>query len=148
MTLKDLTARISAWLRNLPAVVAAGLAVLVVLAAGTAIILQSESSYQQQKSEETQVQGEILAASIVAALDFGDSAAAQEAAEAMRVNRQIRGTDREGNDGLNPGEREVLGDGLQPVRQVLGSGVIMRLKRLPERVQTLHVVGDNAALLR
>jgi signal transduction histidine kinase/CheY-like chemotaxis protein len=84
-------ARIAAWLRNLPPMVAAALFALVVLGAGTGIILQSESSYRQQKSEETQVQAEILAASVVAALDFGDAAAAQEAAEAMRVNRQLRG---------------------------------------------------------
>ncbi|HEX8301959.1 response regulator [Sphingomonas sp.] len=87
----NLVARVAAWLRNLPAALAAGIVALVILAAATAIIVQSESSYQQQKSEETRVQGEILAASIVAALDFGDSVAAQEAAEAMRVNRQIRG---------------------------------------------------------
>lgn len=91
MTARDLAARFAAWLRGLPAAAAAGLVALVVMGAGTAIIIQSETSYQQQKSEETRVQGEILAASIVAALDFGDSAAAQEAAEAMRVNRQIRG---------------------------------------------------------
>ncbi|RYD59274.1 MAG: response regulator [Sphingomonadales bacterium] len=91
MTLHRIAGRSAAWLRGLPSAIAAGLVALVVLAAGTAIIVQSESSYQQEKQEETRVQGEILAASVVAALDFGDSAAAQEAAEAMRVNRQIRG---------------------------------------------------------
>lgn len=91
MIANDLVARFAAWLRNLPAAAAAGLVALVVIAAGTAIIIQSESSYQQQKTEEARVQGEILAASVVAALDFGDAAAAQEASEAMRVNRQIRG---------------------------------------------------------
>ena len=57
---------IMAWLRGLPSSVTAGLVVLVVLGAGTAIILQSEASYREQKSEEAQVQAEILAASIVA----------------------------------------------------------------------------------
>ena len=96
---QPLFARIGAWLRGLPSAVAAALVLLVVVGAGTAIILQSESSYQQQKSEEARVQGEILAASVRAALDFGDAAAAQEAAEAMRVNRQLRGVvvyDRDG----------------------------------------------------
>ena len=98
--MKRVATRGAAWLRNLPAAIAAGLVALIVVAAGTGIILQSESSYQQEKTEETRVQGEILAASIVAALDFGDAVAAQEAAEAMRVNRQIRGVaiyDRHGN---------------------------------------------------
>ncbi|MES2988520.1 MAG: ATP-binding protein [Pseudomonadota bacterium] len=91
MRANDIIARFAAWLRGLPAAATAALVALVVFAAGTAIILQSESSYQQQKAEESQVQGEILAASVRAALDFGDAAAAQEAVEAMRVNRQIRG---------------------------------------------------------
>ena len=58
----------AAWLRNLPAIVAAGLVALLVVAAGTTIILQSEVAYQQQKAEEARVQAEIMAASIVAAL--------------------------------------------------------------------------------
>ncbi len=104
--------RSAAWLRNLPAIVAAGLVALIVVAAGTTIILQSEANYRQQKSEEAQVQAEILAASVGAAIDFGDAATAQEAAEAMRVNRQLRGVviyDRNGSriagyrrDGLPP----------------------------------------------
>jgi signal transduction histidine kinase len=89
--MRGLVFRGAAWLRNLPATITAGLVALVVIAAGSAIIVQSEASYRQQKSEETQVQADILAASIVAALDFGDSNAAQQAAEAMRVNRQLRG---------------------------------------------------------
>jgi len=98
--MKRIVARTAGWFRNLPSAITAALVVAVVLAAGTAIILQSEASYREQKSEETQVQAGILAASIVAAVDFGDAAAAQEAAEAMRVNRQVRGVsiyDRDGN---------------------------------------------------
>ncbi|MEZ0241764.1 MAG: ATP-binding protein [Sphingomonas sp.] len=83
--------RIAAWLRNLPGWLTAGIVVLIVLGSGTTIILQSEASYREQKSEEAQVQADILAASIVAAIDFGDSTVAQEAADAMRVNRQLRG---------------------------------------------------------
>jgi len=102
----------AAWLRNLPAGITAALVALIVVAAGTTIILQSEGDYREQKSEEAQVQADILAASIVAAIDFGDSNAAQEAADAMRVNRQLRGVqiyDRKGDriagyrrDGLPP----------------------------------------------
>jgi signal transduction histidine kinase/CheY-like chemotaxis protein len=87
----QMLSRFAAWLRNLPTAITAGLVALAVLGAGTLIIVQSETSYRQQKSEEAQVQAEILAASIVAPLDFGDATAAQEAAEAMRVNRQLRG---------------------------------------------------------
>ena len=89
--MRRLFPRVAVWLRNLPPAAAAALVALVVFAAGTIIIVQSEASYRAQKSEEAQVQAEILAASIVAPLDFGDAAAAQEAADAMRVNRQLRG---------------------------------------------------------
>ena len=97
--MRELLARGAAWLRKLPVAIAAGLVVLLVLGSGIAIIFQSEAGYLQQKSEATRVQAEILAASVVAALDFGDAAAAQEAADAMRVNGQIRGVaifDRQG----------------------------------------------------
>jgi signal transduction histidine kinase/CheY-like chemotaxis protein len=78
-------------LRRVPIGPAAVLVPLLLLAAGIAVILQSETAYRQQKHEETQVQAEVLAASVVAALDFGDAAAAQEAADAARANRQLRG---------------------------------------------------------
>jgi signal transduction histidine kinase/CheY-like chemotaxis protein len=68
---------------------AVSLLVLLVLGTGLGVIFQNERSYQVQKLSETSVQAEILAASVTAALDFGDSGAAQEAVSALRVNRQI-----------------------------------------------------------
>jgi signal transduction histidine kinase/CheY-like chemotaxis protein len=65
-------------------------AVLILLAAGAGVVLQNEAAYRAQKTEEVRVQAEILAASVAAALDFGDAAAAQEAVDALRVNRQVR----------------------------------------------------------
>ena len=73
---------------NMPAVVVAAVSLL--LLAGIGIILQSEAAYREMQTEETRVQSEILAASVVAALDFEDRASTQAAVDAMRVNRQIR----------------------------------------------------------
>jgi hypothetical protein len=72
---------------NVP--VAAGIMALLLLGIGLAVIFQNESSYREQKLRETRIQAEILAASVTAALDFGDSAAAQESVDALRVNPQI-----------------------------------------------------------
>jgi len=66
------------------------LAVLLLLLAGIGVILQNEAAYSERQRQETRVQAEILAASVAAALDFGDPAAAQEAVNAIRVNRQVR----------------------------------------------------------
>ncbi|MES2442880.1 MAG: response regulator [Pseudomonadota bacterium] len=144
--------RSAAWLRNLPAALTAGLVALVVLAAGTAIIFQSEASYRQQKSEEAQVQAEILAASVVAAIDFGDASAAQEAAEAMRVNRQLRGVviyDRTGTriagyrrDGL--AQKPTLAE----ARQVASPGIVAEVPVTSggKRIGTVRLATDRQPL--
>jgi signal transduction histidine kinase len=72
---------------NVP--IAAGVMALLLLAIGLAVIFQNESAYREQKLKETTIQADILAASVTAALDFGDSATAQEAVDALRVNPQI-----------------------------------------------------------
>ena len=72
---------------NVP--LAAGLAALLVLAAGLAIIFENEATYRTQKGSEIRVQAEILAASVSAALDFGDVPVAQESVDALRVNPQL-----------------------------------------------------------
>ena len=73
---------------NAPAaiVLIAGLLLL----AGIGVIAQNEAAYRDLQSQETRVQAEILAASVAAALDFGDESAIQQAVEAIRVNRQLR----------------------------------------------------------
>ncbi|HEU0099923.1 MAG TPA: ATP-binding protein [Allosphingosinicella sp.] len=72
---------------NVP--IAAGIMALLLLAIGLAVVFQNESAYREQKLRETTIQADILAASVTAALDFGDAATAQEAVDALRVNPQI-----------------------------------------------------------
>jgi signal transduction histidine kinase/CheY-like chemotaxis protein len=67
----------------------AGILALLLLLAGLAIIFDNEGAHRQQKLNETRVQAEILAASVSAAVDFGDAPAAQEAVDALRVNPQV-----------------------------------------------------------
>jgi signal transduction histidine kinase len=74
--------------RNMPA--AAILLAALLLLAGLGVIFQNEASHQRQKLSETRVQAEILAASVTAALDFGDAAAAQESVNALRANPQVQ----------------------------------------------------------
>ncbi|MEA3012417.1 MAG: hypothetical protein QOD42_962 [Sphingomonadales bacterium] len=64
--------------------------VVLLLLAGIGVIVQSEAAYRDLQQQETRVQAEILAASVAAALDFGDAVAADEAIDAIRVNRQVR----------------------------------------------------------
>jgi signal transduction histidine kinase/CheY-like chemotaxis protein len=68
----------------------APLAVLALLLAGLWVIYQGEQNYRREQQRAAQVQAEILAASVTAALDFGDRAAAQEAVDALRVNPQVQ----------------------------------------------------------
>ena len=67
------------------------LAVLLLLLVGLWIIYQNEQSYRHEQQRATEVQAEILAASVTAALDFGDNAAAQEATDALQVSPQVQG---------------------------------------------------------
>ena len=74
--------------RSVPA--AAAFLALALLLTGLGVIYQNERAYQAQKLSETRVQADILAASVTAAIDFSDVAAAQESVNALKVNRQIR----------------------------------------------------------
>ena len=65
------------------------LAVLILLA-GAGVILNNESNYDRARADYAQSLAEILSASSAAAVDFNDPLAAQEAADAFRVNRQVR----------------------------------------------------------
>ena len=75
--------------RSLDAPFAVGMVILLLLAAGIGVIVQYNRAYQGQKLQEITVQAEILAASVTAALDFGDNRTAQEAVDALHVNPQI-----------------------------------------------------------
>jgi signal transduction histidine kinase/CheY-like chemotaxis protein len=65
------------------------LAVLLLLSTGLWIIYQNEQNYRYEQQRATQVQAEILAASVTAALDFGDQTAAKESVDALKVSPQI-----------------------------------------------------------
>ncbi|MBP6546861.1 MAG: response regulator [Phenylobacterium sp.] len=71
----------------IPAIAAFG-AILLVLS-GLAIGIYDEQTYRAQKVREATAQGEILAATVTAALAFDDRPAAQEYVEALRVNSQV-----------------------------------------------------------
>lgn len=135
-----------------PAAILATVALL--LLAGLGVIIQSEAAYQDLEAQETRVQAEILAASVAAALDFGDAPAAQEAVDAVRVNRQIRMVgiyDRAGRriagygrDGANPpdaleGPRPVPAGLVQSNVPVLSGG---------ERIGAVYLATDPEPLSR
>jgi signal transduction histidine kinase/ActR/RegA family two-component response regulator len=71
--------------------VAVSLIVVFLLLAGLAVIFQNEASYREQKLRQAEMQARILAASVTAALDFGDPTTAQESVNALRVNSEIVG---------------------------------------------------------
>jgi len=63
---------------------------LLILVAGVVVSAQFNSAYNQSRMEQTQGFADVLAASSAAAVDFDDPPAAQQAADAYRVNKQIR----------------------------------------------------------
>ncbi|UUR08923.1 ATP-binding protein [Sphingomonas glaciei] len=84
----SLTSRLADRWKSIPA--ATSIAAVMLLLAGLVVIYFNEVNYRTAKDRETQVQAEILAASVAAALDFSDASAAQESADALRVNPSVR----------------------------------------------------------
>jgi signal transduction histidine kinase/CheY-like chemotaxis protein len=136
---------------NAPAAIA-GIVVFLVLA-GVGVIIQNEAAYRDLQTEETRVQAEILAASVTAALDFGDAQAAREAVSAERVNRQIRTV------GIYDARgRLVAGygrDGADPVRNVsaiqpTGASInsLVPVISAGERIGSVHLAADPEPLSR
>ena len=68
----------------------APLLVVVLLLAGLWVIFQGEQTYREGRLSGVRVQAEILAASVPAALDFNDQAAAQQATDALKVSQYLR----------------------------------------------------------
>ncbi|WP_338501112.1 ATP-binding protein [Sphingomonas kaistensis] len=62
---------------------------LLIVLGGMIVILQNEATYGRAQKAQAEGLTEVLAASVTAALDFGDTVAAQEAVDAFQVNRQI-----------------------------------------------------------
>lgn len=70
------------------------------LLAASAIVAYEIYSYREQRSDETAVQAQLLAARVVAALEFNDRRAAQEYLNASRADPDIRVAAVYGADGL------------------------------------------------
>ncbi|HST35755.1 MAG TPA: ATP-binding protein [Allosphingosinicella sp.] len=138
--------------RGAPAAIVAMVTLL--LLAGIGIILQNEAAYRDLQTQETRVQAEILSASVTAALDFGDAQAAQEAVDAVRVNRQIRTV------GIyNAGGDLIAGygrDGADPLRRYTeplpapGNAVTsaVPVTSRGERIGTVYLAADPEPLSR
>jgi signal transduction histidine kinase/CheY-like chemotaxis protein len=127
-----------------------GIAILLLLA-GLGAIAQNEAAYRDLQAQEARVQAEILAASAAAALDFEDRRAAQDAVDAIRVNRQIRtigvydGSGRlwagYGRDGANPPPR---GDRPAQIRGAVSASVPVISGG--ERIGTVFLAADREPL--
>jgi len=130
------------------------LMVALLLLAGIGIILQNEAAYRDLQAQETRAQADILSASAAAALDFRDREAAQEAVDAVRVNRQVRAVGiygdggaliaSYGRDGVVPPARyadpfPTPGDVISAVVPVISRG---------ERIGTVYLAADPEPLSR
>lgn len=73
--------------RSLPVAIFA--TALLIVFGGMLVILQNEATYGRAQQAQAEGLTEVLAASVTAALDFGDAVAAQEAVDAFRANRQV-----------------------------------------------------------
>ena len=83
--------RLARWIqegRSLPVAILA-LAVLILLG-GLFVIVQNEASYERNQRAQAQGLAEVLATSATAAVDFGDTVAAQEVVNSFRVYRTVR----------------------------------------------------------
>ena len=124
------------------------------LLAGLGAIALNESALRDFQAQETRVQAEILAASVAAALDFGDMPAARQAVEAVRVNRQVRAVGiydsagrlvaGYGRDGADPPTRAAdrppsLGSAVASTVPVMSAG---------ERIGSVFLAADPEPLSR
>jgi signal transduction histidine kinase len=144
-------ARLADRWRNVPA--AAGFMALVLLATGFGIIFQYQGIYREQKVREVGVQAEILAASVIAALDFGDTATAREAVDALRVNPQIEAAGIYGADGRLfagyqriPGALPARADGGSSARNAVEARV--PVMRGGERIGSVYLTAVSDPLSR
>ena len=73
---------------NLP-IIAALMAALLLLLAGIGMARYEDELYAAQQTRDVIEQASILAASVTAAVSFGDAAAAQEYVDALKVNPEL-----------------------------------------------------------
>ncbi len=128
--------------------------VALLLLAGFGTIALNEAAYRDIQAQETRVQAEILAASVAAALDFGDVQVARGAIDALLVNPHVRTVgvyDAEGRlvagygrDGDDPPPRSNV----QP--PVAGSSVASTVPVLSggERIGSVFLASDPEPLSR
>ncbi|WP_114951270.1 CHASE sensor domain-containing protein [Sphingosinicella terrae] len=139
-------------LSNAPGAIVA--VVTLLLLSGIGIIIQNEAAYRDFQVQETRVQAEILAANVTAALDFGDAQAAQEAVDAIRVNRQVRAVGiydlggalvaGYGRDGTDPPRQLTQ---LQPSRQAVLTARVP-VQSSGERIGSVLLVSDAEPVSR
>jgi signal transduction histidine kinase/CheY-like chemotaxis protein len=104
-------------LRTVSTAVAAIAAFALVLA-GLLVAAYNEDAFKAQATREAQVQADILAASVTAALAFDDEGAAQEYLDALRANPEVEAAGLyDGAGALLAGYRRTAGQ-ILPVRQV------------------------------
>jgi signal transduction histidine kinase/ActR/RegA family two-component response regulator len=130
------------------------LVVLTLLLTGFWIIFQNEQGYREGRLAGIQVQAEILAGSVTAALDFGDQGAAQEMVDAVKASPAIlmagvydaRGV-RFAGFARNPG---VLPDRLSATTASGGSPfeATVPVMRSGTRIGTVHLAGVIEPLSR
>lgn len=137
---------------NAPA--AGGLMAMLLMLAGLGVIFQNESTYREQKLREAAIQAEILAASVTAALDFGDVPTAQEAVDALRVNPQINAAGVYRPDGTLMAGYE-RGRGVLPRRGAAKSGAdgnaveaVAPVLRGGERIGSVYLAATREPLSR
>ncbi len=114
--------------------IVAALGALAVLLTGGTVAFLNERLYERQKLREAQVQAQILAASVTAALVFEDQAAAHEYVGALRVNPEVMAAGVYGRRGLvagfaRPGEPALPPDpdsdpGADPARRLTVSATV------------------------
>jgi len=131
----------------------APLTVLLLLLAGLWIIYQTEQRYRANQQSATEVQAEILAASVTAAVDFGDQAAAQESVDALRLNPQVQVAgvyDANGERFAGHSRAQALPEHLRdisPAGKARVQAVVPVLRR-GTRIGTVYVVGTIDPLSR
>ena len=127
--------------------------VLLLLLAGLLIIHLGEQRYRYGQQSALQVQAEILAASVTAAVDFGDQTAAQDSANALRLSPQVETAgiyDAQGNRFAGYGRRHALPERLSEIAGADGKSVqaIVPLMRRGNRIGSVYLAGTIDPLAR
>jgi signal transduction histidine kinase len=139
-----MTPRPSAFsLRRTTPAVALAIALALILG-GVAVAIVGEHNYRQQKADELRVQTNILAATVTAAVAFGDHEAAQEYVDALQANPEIRAAVIYGPDGspfvayLRPGATPAPAH--LAIGQAPGSGPCLAVAPVRQGGATLGMV--------